>query len=112
MLARVSFLVLALFVTGAAAADFEAAVTAYEAGRYAEAFPVFVTLAKKEDAVAQNYLGLMYAKGQGVTRNDATAAYWFRSAAQWGHEKAQRNLAFLIANGRVKPLPNEIPECR
>jgi TPR repeat protein len=85
---------------------------AYRAGRYPQAFTILKVHAAKGDADAQNQIGLMLANGQGVTRDDASAAYWFRRAADFGHAKAQRNLDFLIANGRAKAVVAEEPECR
>jgi TPR repeat protein len=41
------------------------------------------------DAEAQNNLGMMYANGEGVTRDDKQAAFWFRKAAEQGYAKTQ-----------------------
>ncbi|NOR73090.1 MAG: hypothetical protein GQ467_04385 [Mariprofundaceae bacterium] len=43
-------------------------------------------------ASAQYYLGVMYDKGKGVTRDDKEAAKWYRKAADQGHASAQRYL--------------------
>ena len=52
------------------------------------------------DSVAQCHLGLRYAKGAGVDKDEKEAAYWFRLAADGGNAEAQRNLAFAIFHGR------------
>lgn len=52
------------------------------------------------DADAQFCLGLRYARGVGVDKNDKEAANWFRLAADAGHAEAQRNLAFAYLHGR------------
>jgi hypothetical protein len=88
-------------------------VAAYDKGEYQRAYEILKPLALKGDATAQNTLGLLYANGKGVTRNDATAVYWFRQAAGQDHEKAQRNLAYMVANGRAKAVADDnLPECR
>jgi len=43
---------------------------------------------------------VMYAKGRGVTQNDAKALRWFRRAADQDHAAAQSNLGLLYAEGR------------
>ena len=48
--------------------------------------------AEQGHAKAQNNLGVLYAKGKGVRKNDAEAAKWFRLAAEQGHAWAQYNL--------------------
>jgi TPR repeat protein len=47
-----------------------------------------------QDADAQYQLGLKYARGTGVTRDDALAARLFRKAAEQGHAEAQAALGF------------------
>jgi TPR repeat protein len=92
--------------------DFGSAARAYAQHDFGVAFPAFAALAKKGHSEAQNYLGLLYAKGQGVTRDDSIAAYWFREAARAGHEQAQRNLNAMLANGRARAIDADVPECR
>ena len=45
-------------------------------------------------------MGECYDNGQGVTRNYAEAAKWFRKAAEQGHATAQNNLGVCYENGR------------
>jgi TPR repeat protein len=53
---------------------------------------------------AQNYLGFLYISGEeGVTRDGAEAAKWFRQAAEQGVAGAQLNLALILANGDGVP---------
>ena len=49
---------------------------------------------------ALNNLGLMYAKGQGVTQNFAEAAKCYQQAAEQGLAAAQSNLAVMYASGQ------------
>lgn len=57
----------------------------------------------KPETDAQFHLGLRYAKGTGVNKDDKEAATWFRLAADSGHSEAQRNLAFAYLHGRGTP---------
>ena len=50
-------------------------------------------------ASAQNKLGYMYEKGEGVTKDYAEALKWFRKAAEQGNAKAQYNLGVMYING-------------
>jgi len=52
------------------------------------------------DAEAQGELGRAYVHGQGVSQDDAQAAYWFRKAADQGVAKAQYNLGVMYGKGK------------
>ena len=52
---------------------------------------------------AQNNLGGMYVKGDGVPQNDAEAVKWWRKAAEQGHAKAQNNLGVMYIRGTGVP---------
>jgi TPR repeat protein len=60
-------------------------------------------LAEQGDAVAQNYLGLMYERGQGVPQNYVQAVSWYRKAAEQGDALAQFDLGFMYSNGQGVP---------
>ncbi len=51
--------------------------------------------ASQGDNEAQNTLGLMYLKGEGVKKNVRLAKKWFAKAAALGHPSAQQNLEAL-----------------
>ena len=55
--------------------------------------------ADKGDALAQNNLGNMYAKGRGVLKDEAAAVRWYRLAAEQGGVTAQYNLGSMYVNG-------------
>ena len=42
-------------------------------------------------------LGLMYSQGKGVAQDYATAASWYRKAAEQGYASAQYNLGAAMA---------------
>jgi TPR repeat protein len=62
-----------------------------------------ILLAKQGHAVAQYNLGLLYANGQGVPKDDAQARQWYEKAAVQGHADAQVNLGSLYDYGRGVP---------
>ena len=51
------------------------------------------------NAKAQNNLGLMYTRGEGVAQNYAAAVDWYRKAAAQGFAKAITNLGVMYENG-------------
>lgn len=73
--------------------DFARGYRAYERGDYATAFHQFAKAAKRGHATAQISLGWMYAQGLGVHRDDRKALYWYRRAADQGHQDAQAILS-------------------
>ena len=71
-------------------AVFDSAAAAYRRGEYEEAINGFRVLAEKGHAVAQFYLGVMYATGQGVAQDDVQAHLWHNLAAAQGKETARK----------------------
>lgn len=61
--------------------------------------PSLRALAEKNDANAQNELGLRYYSGQGVKADFNEAIKWFTKAAAQEHFKAQYNLGILCEKG-------------
>ena len=55
--------------------------------------------AEQGDAVAQFNLGLMYAKGIGLAKDEAEAARWYRKAADQGDADAQNSLGVMYGQG-------------
>ena len=92
----VGALVLAGFLPFTAAwAGYDEGVTAYQLGRHDVALRAFSEAAARGDARAQRSLGLMHERGDGVPRDPALAAEWYRKAIAQGLSSAQFNLAFL-----------------
>ena len=75
-------------------------LAAYNANDYAKALSSWTKAAGQGNAMAQNNLGVMYANGTGVTKDDKQAVYWYRKAADQEHSDAQFNLANMYAYGR------------
>lgn len=92
----------ALLVLGfgaGARADFDGAMSAYEAQDYDTAMTEFESLAAAGEAKAQYQLGVMYAGGYGVTADNVEAVAWYRRAAEQGISDAQYDLGHSYAAG-------------
>jgi TPR repeat protein len=74
------------------AGPWEDGMAAYSRGDYVPAVRVFRTLAEQGNAKAQNVLGVMFRKGEGVARNPARAHMWFSFAAKRGEAGAKAEL--------------------
>jgi TPR repeat protein len=66
------------------AGPWEDGMAAYNRGDYVPAMRVFRTLAEQGNAKAQNVLGVMFRKGEGVPKDPARAHMWFSFAAKRG----------------------------
>jgi uncharacterized protein len=94
-------LVLSIALLAAPAwADFKTGEKAYQSGDYATALREWQPLAEHGHAGSQYQLGLLYANGKGVTKDDAKARLWFEKAAIQGHTEAQVNLGVLLMYAR------------
>ena len=78
-------------------------IRALNAGDYPAAFETLTRLAREGNAVAQFYLGVMYYGGDGVQKDAAQAAAWFRKAAAQGYASAQYNLGVMYEHGQGVP---------
>ena len=84
-------LVVTILLSGAAAVagPWEDGMVAYNRGDYVPAVKLFRPLAQAGNAKAQNVMGVMYRKGEGVARNSAKAFMWFSLAAKKGDTQAK-----------------------
>ena len=64
-----------------------------------EAFETLLQAAEQGDPEAQYNLGEAYRKGEGVLKDDAEAARWYRMAAEQGHRYAQGSLGLAYRKG-------------
>src|ERR1700674_2434722 len=81
-----------LGIAGAVAGPWEDGMAAYNRGDYVPAIRLFRPLAEQGNAKAQNVLGVMYRKGEGVARNSVRAFLWFSRAAARGDARAKAEL--------------------
>jgi len=86
-------------LTSTAFADFRSGVEAYQRGNDVIALQEFWMLAQQGHAGSQFNLGVLYARGRGVTQDFSQAARWYRLAAEHGHALAQCNLGALYEEG-------------
>jgi hypothetical protein len=87
----------------AAAAEIQRGYTRYQRGDYQQALTEWRLAAAQGYADAENNLGVMYAKGQGVPQDYATAVKWYRLAAAQGYADAECNLGVMYAKGQGVP---------
>ena len=80
-------------------ADLQKGMDAFDREDYATALREWKPLAEKGYALAQNNLGVMYEKGQGVSQNYKTAVKWYTLAAEQGYALAQFNLGVMYDKG-------------
>ncbi|MCP5381020.1 MAG: sel1 repeat family protein [Kordiimonadaceae bacterium] len=83
-----------------ALAGYEEAKAAYDDRRFEEAFKGFTEAAEQGHMLAQYYLGVMYATGRTVPRDDVSAYKWFMKAALQGHPISQGNIGTMKLNAR------------
>ncbi|HEY8035184.1 MAG TPA: tetratricopeptide repeat protein [Methylobacter sp.] len=69
-------------------------------GQVEKALPLYLQLANQGNADAQFNVGLIYANGQGIAKDDKQAVDWFSKAANQGHREAQTKLGFMYATGK------------
>ena len=87
-------------MTGTAWTDYDAGVRAAEEGNTGLALAEFLSAAEQGDAEAQYRLGLMYDKGQGISRDLKEAFRWYSLAAEKGHAEAEYSLGLMFYFGQ------------
>ncbi|MCH8921990.1 MAG: sel1 repeat family protein, partial [Planctomycetes bacterium] len=75
----------------------------YERGDYQTALREWKAVAEEGLGVAEYWVGIMYAQGLGVDRDDAEAVKWYRLAAEQGYAEAQFGLGLMYDGGRGVP---------
>jgi prolyl 4-hydroxylase len=78
---------------------FEQAVEHFTRGRHVEAAAMLAQAVERDDAEAQNLLGVMSLNGLGVAQEPRRAAGLFSAAAGHGLKEARYNLCNLLYNG-------------
>jgi len=91
------------YENGSCPAAYDKAVAAYKRKDYVAAFAEFKRLAELRYEPAQYSLGLMYADGIGMPKDDQQAVYWYQKAAKDGEPRAVYNLALMYSDGRGVP---------
>lgn len=79
---------------------FAEALKAYDAGRYSQAYALWLPLAQAGDPAAQRNLGHIYRFGLGMPQDFENAVLWYRHAAEAGLARAQANLGTMYLRGQ------------
>lgn len=99
-----AFVLLVLAAPGRA--GIEEARDLMEAGRFAQARAALAPAARSGNADAEELIGVMYAMGLGVPRDDVRAFEWYLRAAMKGHPGAQSGVGWYFEVGRGLPAPD------
>jgi len=101
-------LALAIFLCLAspATAEMEAGLELMNAGNYAAAFEQLLPAAQAGNADAEELIGVLYASGLGVERDDVRAFEWYLRASMKGHPGAQSGVGWYYEVGRGMPAPD------
>ena len=99
-------LIFILCFAGPAAADIEAARDLMESGQFVEAREALWPAARSGNADAEELIGVMYALGLGVAKDDIRAFDWYLRASLKGHAGAQSGLGWYYEVGRGLPEPD------
>jgi uncharacterized protein len=98
-----SFITGLFFIFGAISAqaqDYAKGLAAAQLGDFVTALKEWQPLAEQGDAEAQNGLGYMYERGDGVFQDYAEAIRLYRLAAEQGFAQAQTSLGLGYSEGR------------
>jgi len=89
-----------------ARAEIETARDLLEAGEYTDAMRELRLAAGAGNAEAEELIGVMYALGLGVARDDRRAFEWYLRAAMKGHAGAQSGVGWYYEVGRRAAAPD------
>ena len=95
-----------MLLAGPAFADLETARDLMEAGDFEAAREMFLPLARSGNADAEELIGVMYAMGLGVERDDQRAFEWYLRSSLKGHPGAQSGIGWYYEIGRGMPAPD------
>lgn len=89
-----------------ALSDIERGRDLMENNQFAEAMREFLPAARAGNADAEELIGVMYALGLGVPRDDRRAFEWYMRAAMKGHPGAQSGVGWYYEVGRGVEAPD------
>ncbi|WP_300055354.1 tetratricopeptide repeat protein [uncultured Roseobacter sp.] len=93
-------------LAGPALAEIEEARDMMEEGRFEAAYKALWPAARSGNAEAEELIGVMYAMGLGVVRDDIRAFEWYLRSAMKGHPGAQSGVGWYYEVGRGMPAPD------
>jgi TPR repeat protein len=89
-----------LLISQAAFADVEKGRQLMEQSKFAEAMQEFLPAAHAGNADAEELIGVMYAMGLGVKKDDRRAFEWYLRASMKAHPGAQSGIGWYYEVGR------------
>lgn len=92
-----------LLCASPAFADIEKARDLMESGAFDAAYKALKPAARAGNADAEELIGVMYAMGLGVERDDERAFEWYLRSAMKGHPGAQSGIGWYYEVGRGVP---------
>ncbi len=92
-----------LFVSSVAFAELESARDLMDEGSFEAAYKELWPAALSGNAEAEELIGVMYAMGLGVERDDRRAFEWYLRSAMKGHPGAQSGVGWYYEVGRGLP---------
>lgn len=87
-------------------ADIQKAKDLMEDSKFVEARELLLPAAQSGNADAEELIGIMYAMGLGVERDDERAFEWYLRSAMKGHPGAQSGVGWYYEIGRGMPAPD------
>ena len=93
----------ALLVCSTAFAELEQARDLMDEGNYNAAYQELWPAARSGNAEAEELIGVMYAMGLGVEKDDQRAFEWYLRSAMKGHAGAQSGVGWYYEVGRGLP---------
>lgn len=105
-LTTVVITVMTCMAAAPARADIEHGRDLMEKNRFAEAMQEFLPAARAGNADAEELIGVMYALGLGVPKDDRRAFEWYLRAAMKGHPGAQSGVGWYYEVGRGVEAPD------
>ena len=91
-----------------ALADLEKARDLMEANQFEQAMEELIPAARSGNAEAEELIGVMYAMGLGVERDEIRAFDWYLRSAMKGHPGAQSGVGWYYEVGIGMPAPDLI----
>ena len=95
-----------VFMASPAIAEIEEARDLLEAGEFTAAYDALWPAARSGNADAEELIGVMYAMGLGVERDDVRAFEWYLRSSMKGHPGAQSGVGWYYEVGRGMPAPD------
>lgn len=100
------YLFISAIVSTGPSAEMEVARDLMESNQFKEAMEALLPAANSGNADAEELIGIMYAMGLGVERDDQRAFDWYLRSALKGHPGAQSGVGWYYEVGRGMPAPD------